>query len=60
MPTVDIVDLRNQKVDDLELADSVFDAPPNESLVHQAVVAYRANLRAGTHKVKRFPRRRRA
>ena len=52
MPTVEVVDLQNQKVDDLELDDRVFDAPPNESLVHQAVVAYRANLRAGTHKVK--------
>lgn len=52
MPTVEVVDLQNQPVDDLELADRVFDAPPNESLVHQAVVAHRANLRAGTHKVK--------
>ncbi len=52
MPTVDVVDLRNEKVDELELADSVFSAPVNESLVHQAVVAYRAGLRAGTHNTK--------
>lgn len=53
MPTVDVVDLQNQKVDELDLADSVFEAPVNESLIHQAVVAYRAGLRAGTHKTKR-------
>ena len=52
MPTVDVVDLQNRKVDELDLADSVFDAPVNESLIYQAVVAYRAGLRAGTHKTK--------
>ncbi len=52
MPTVEVVDLRNEKVDDLDLADAVFGAPVNESLVHQAVLAYLATLRAGTHKVK--------
>lgn len=53
MPTVEVVDLQNRKVEDLELADSVFAAPVNESLIHQAVVAYRANQRAGTHSTKR-------
>ncbi len=52
MPTVDVVDLRNQKVDELELSESVFDAPLNSNLIHQTVVAYRAGLRAGTHKAK--------
>lgn len=52
MPTVDVFDLQNRKVEELDLADSVFAAPVNEALVHQAVVAYRANLRAGTHKTK--------
>lgn len=52
MPTVDVVDLRNEKVDELDLADSVFGAPVNESLIYQAVVAHRAGLRAGTHKTK--------
>ena len=53
MPTVEVVDLQNRKVEDMDLADSVFAAPVNESLIHQAVVAHRANLRAGTHKAKR-------
>ena len=52
MPTVDVVDLSNRKVEELDLADSVFAAPVNENLIYQAVVAYRAERRAGTHKVK--------
>lgn len=52
MPTVDVVDLGNQKVDQMELADTVFAAPINENLVYQAVVAHRAGQRAGTHKTK--------
>jgi large subunit ribosomal protein L4 len=52
MPTVDVFDLHNRKVAELDLADSVFGAPPNEPLIHQAVVAYRATMRAGTHKTK--------
>jgi large subunit ribosomal protein L4 len=52
MPTVDIVDLNNQKVGELELADDVFGAPVNEALLYEAVRAYQAGLRAGTHKTK--------
>ena len=52
MPTVDVVDLSNRKVEELDLADSVFAAPVNENLIYQAVVAYRAARRAGSHKVK--------
>ena len=52
MPKVDVVDLTNRKVDEIELAESVFGAPVNEGLVHQAVLAHLANRRAGTHKTK--------
>ncbi len=52
MPTVDVVDLQNQKVDELELAESVFGAAVNEGLVHQTVLAYLANRRAGSAKTK--------
>ncbi len=52
MPTVDVVDLNNEKVDTLELSDAVFAAEANEGLVHQVIVAHQANQRAGTHKVK--------
>src|SRR6185312_14048926 len=52
MPTVDIVDLNNQKVGQLELADDVFGAEVNEALLYEAVRQYQAGLRAGTHKTK--------
>jgi len=52
MPTVDVVDLSNQKVGEVELADDVFGAEVNENLLYEAVRQYRAGLRAGTHKTK--------
>jgi large subunit ribosomal protein L4 len=52
MPTVDVVDLNNQKVGQLELADEVFGAEVNEALLYEAVRHYQAGLRAGTHKTK--------
>lgn len=52
MPKVDIVDLKNKKVGELDLADGVFGVEVNEALIHQAVVAHRAGGRAGTHKTK--------
>jgi len=52
MPTVDVVDLNNQKVGELELADEVFGAEINESLLYEAVKHYQAGQRAGTHKTK--------
>src|SRR6185369_14943922 len=52
MPTVDVVDLKNQKVGQLDLADEVFGAEVNESLLYEAVRQYQAGLRSGTHKTK--------
>ena len=52
MPTVDVVDLNNQKVSELELADEVFGAPVNEDLLYEAVRQFQASNRAGTHKTK--------
>ena len=52
MPTVDVVDLNNQKVGELELADAVFGAEVNEALLYEAVRHYLAGQRAGTHKTK--------
>lgn len=42
----------NQQVREVEVPDSVFAYPYNEHLIHEAVEAYRAGLRAGTHKTK--------
>ena len=52
MPTVDIVDLSNQKVGEVELADEVFGAEVNDALLYEAVRHYQAAHRAGTHKTK--------
>ena len=52
MPTVDVVDLNNQKVGELQLADEVFGAEVNEALLYEAVRHFQAGRRAGTHKTK--------
>jgi len=52
MPTVDVVDLNNQKVGELQLADEVFGAEVNEALLYEAVRQFQAGTRAGTHKTK--------
>jgi large subunit ribosomal protein L4 len=49
---VDVVDLQNQKVGELDLADKVFAAEVNEALLYEAVRHYQAGQRAGTHKTK--------
>jgi large subunit ribosomal protein L4 len=52
MPTVDVVDLSNQKVGELELADLVFAAEINKALLYEAVRHSQAAARAGTVKTK--------
>ncbi len=52
MATVDVVDLNNQKVGEVELADDVFAAEVNEALLYEAVRQYQAGLRSGTHATK--------
>ena len=52
MPVVDVVDLNNQKVGEVALADAVFGAEVNAALLYEAVNHYTAGLRAGTHKTK--------
>ena len=52
MPTVDVVELSNQKVGELELADKVFAAEINKALLYEAVRHSQAAARAGTVKTK--------
>jgi large subunit ribosomal protein L4 len=52
MPTVDVVDLNNQKVSEVELAEEVFGAPVNQSLLYEAVRQFQASSRRGTHATK--------
>jgi large subunit ribosomal protein L4 len=52
MPTVDVVDLKNQKVGEVDLADEVFGAEVNENLLYEAVRHFQAGHHRGTHKTK--------
>ena len=52
MPSVDVVDLSNNKVGSLELADAVFGAPVNQALLYEAVRHHLASRRSGTAKTK--------
>jgi len=48
MATVNVIDLNNQVVGSLDLADEVFAAPVNEHLLYEAVRHYQAGQRSGT------------
>lgn len=52
MPTVNVKNMQGEKVSTMDLSPEIFAAEVNESLMHQAVVAYLAAQRQGTHKVK--------
>ena len=52
MPNVDIIDLNNEKVGEIELADDVFGAEVNEALIYEAVRNYQAGQRRGTASTK--------
>lgn len=52
MPNVDIIDLNNQKVGEIALADDVFGAEVNEALIYEAVRNYQAGQRRGTASTK--------
>jgi large subunit ribosomal protein L4 len=47
-----VKNLANKKVKDIEVPETVFGYPYKEHLVHTAVQAHLAGLRAGTHKTK--------
>jgi len=49
---IEVKNLQNEKVKEIELAETVFEYPYREHLIHLAVEAVRAASRAGTHKVK--------
>jgi large subunit ribosomal protein L4 len=52
MPSVDVIDLNNQRVGTLDLSDVVFSAPVNEVLLYEAVRHHLASVRSGTAKTK--------
>jgi large subunit ribosomal protein L4 len=49
---VEVVNIRGEKVDTVDLAKEIFEAPIKEDLMHQALVRQMANARLGTHKTK--------
>ena len=52
MATVEVKNLEGQTVKELEVADEIFGAQPNQSLLWEAVKQYLASQRRGTHKTK--------
>jgi large subunit ribosomal protein L4 len=48
----DVLDLKGQKVREIELPAKVFEAPINVDLMHQAYLRQMANARLGTHETK--------
>ena len=49
---VDVVDISGKKIKQMELPASIFEAPVNIDLMHQAFVRQTANARLGTHETK--------
>jgi large subunit ribosomal protein L4 len=49
---VDVLDLKGKKVREVELPASLFEAPVNVDLMHQAYTRQMANARLGTHDTK--------
>lgn len=49
---VSVINMAGEKVGQVELSDTIFAAPINEPLMHQALTRQLANARLGTHKVK--------
>jgi len=48
MANVNVYNLAGEVVGHMELSDAVFGVPANPALLHQVIVAYEANRRAGT------------
>jgi large subunit ribosomal protein L4 len=52
MARLSVVNLQGKEIKDLDLPDEVFGTPLKDHLIYEAVVAYRAAGRAGTHATK--------
>ena len=50
--TLDVVDLRNEKIGSVEVSDAVFGGRPNRSVIWESVVHQSAGERRGTHATK--------
>jgi len=52
MMKVNVVDIKGKKIKEMELPASLFEAPINVDLMHQAYVRQATNARLGTHETK--------
>lgn len=52
MPNIDVINLKGEKVEALEINPEIFDIEVNQNVVHDAVVNHLANKRQGTHSAK--------
>ncbi len=52
MPKIALLNIKGEKIKDIELNDDVWGIEPNDSVLYDAVILARASLRQGTHKVK--------
>lgn len=52
MPKIDIIDVKGNVVGETDLSEAVFGIEPNETVVHEVVVALLANRRQGTKSTK--------
>ncbi|MFA5407617.1 MAG: 50S ribosomal protein L4 [Bacilli bacterium] len=52
MLKIALLNIKGDKIKDIELNDTIFGIEPNDSVVYDAIVLAQASLRQGTHKVK--------
>lgn len=52
MAKIDVLDINGQKIETIDVNDSIFAITPNEQAIYDAVILQRANQRQGTHSVK--------
>ncbi len=52
MAKIDVLNIEGNKVDSIEIADSVFAITPNQQALFDAIMLQRSNMRQGTHKTK--------
>ena len=52
MAKVDVLNIKGEKIEEIDLRDDIFAIKPNEAVVHQVVVAQLANKRQGTQSAK--------
>jgi len=52
MKKVELLNLKGEKVEDINLNEEIFGITPNKAVLHDAIILTMASLRQGTHKTK--------